>query len=233
MGDDGVEGILSGARSSGVGPVLATRGSMRRTIPIIAVLLLLATALTAPRGARAQELTREQGQGLIGLGVAFQVVGLGVAVADIAQTGSTLPFRIPFSLASIPIAPLTAEGFRVALTDGTRAGDLRGYGIGMLEGALYSGLVATAGLAALGAATWRCRDQDCNVPLQIYILPFAWPHAFVAVGLLIPGLILVAESNKADAITPTGSPSRAARPRLSVAPAAGPGYQGLVLQGRF
>jgi len=205
---------------------------MRYSGPVLTCLLVSVLHLVTPANAHAAAQPRIEavdpsvveiearharngGRFLVGMGLAVQAAGITISALRLAGAGGDMTWHIPFHLCSIPFAPLTAAGFQAALDDGTSAGRLRATGIGLVEGAVYSTVVAVlSGFMGFGVS---------DIPGGLVVAAFTVPHAAVALGMLIPGVIslAVADHQRRDAATA----------KVQISPTVGWGTVGIA--GRF
>lgn len=208
----------------------------RRAIPALLLAVLWCASSSIPAVADGAELTRQQkaGRGLAVAGLVVQGLGMGLSAGAIIQpggafTGATPPFRF----ASIPFAPLTVAGFELWLDDGTPAGRDRAISTGLLEGSLYAAI--TAGLNVLpivrhDIAMSACIESgECwegnPIPFLIH-MPVVLSHAAVALGFLIPGIVLRVKAER-------GTASTAGPTSLGIAPWGSRGMSGLCVYGSW
>ena len=170
----------------------------------------------------------QSGRALVAITSIVQGVGIGLGIADVASGGDEGLPRVPYGLATIPFAPLSVIGYERLLSDGSRASALQGAGVGFLVGAAYSGLEAVLAAGAMRRQTMMIDGEiyaieDTGAIFDTLVLV---PHVGVAIGMLIPGVILSAAG--------AAKRSRVARhPAPVLAPAIVPGGGGLQLAGRF
>ena len=166
-------------------------------------------------GAKSTLRQRHIGGGiLVGVGLTVQtanVINAVLSVFDVGHEG----VLVGLPLVSIPFAPLTAIGFREALTDGSPRGTMRSAGIGLLEGGCYAALVA--GVFAINFLS------TYDVASGAVVAAFVVPHAATAVGLLIPGIICLAVSKHLSQDEALG--------KVRIVPTIGPTSMGV--HGRF
>jgi len=179
--------------------------------------LPLSPAPSLVEGAGAEPTLRQRHIGggiLVGVGLTVQTANVINAVLSVFDAGHE-GVLVGLPLVSIPFAPLTAIGFREALTDGSPRATMRGAGIGLLEGGCYAALVA-----GVFAINFR---STYDVASGAAVAAFVVPHAATAVGLLIPGIICLAVSKHLSQDESIG--------KVRIVPAIGPTSVGV--HGRF
>jgi len=182
----------------------------------IAIALAMAVASVVPAFAADADPDRDktvrQGRAMVVSGLVVQ--GVGLTMVAVGRTDFYL-YSVGRPIVhgvSIPFAPITADGFRRLLSDGTPASDLRALSIGLFEGAAYSGLVALVDLVIQLAITSESSDPDDSYGMGPgpALAPLPWimitAHAGGALGMLIPGIITAASSKQVPATATASVP---------------------------
>ena len=191
--------------------------------PTFMVLVIL--GLTIPSFARAGEagavagsgaevsidVRQQRGRHMMRVGLAVQGVGLGLAggglIGEAAGGAMFAPINYAYDGTSAAFAPVAATGFRFALSDGTRRGELKATSTGLFEGAAYSGLLAGVwGLRmaiAFNQENSLCEQEPDNMNCHEGPGPGMWMgppmviHLAVTTAMLIPAIITGVASRSA------------------------------------